>query len=232
MATGISRRVPMVETGFGRRHEALPPVEAGFIDLRTWFPEDLRHLPVEIELGSGRGTFLAQQAPLEPNKLFVGIEWAAPYFRYAADRARRLNLRNVQMLRDDGPLFVQKYLADKSVAQFHWYFPDPWPKAKQNKRRTFQENFLRPLHRLMMDPVPGASDTGCIRVVTDHLEYWAWMEDHAARVADIYERLPYVPPASAGEGEWVGSNFERKYRIEGRVFNGMILRKRVGKLGG
>ncbi len=226
MATGISRRQPIVETGFGRRHESLPPSENGHLDLKTWFPEDLRHFPVEMELGSGRGTFLAQQAPLEQSKLFVGIEWCSPYYRYAADRARRLNLRNVQMLRDDGPLFIQKYLADKTIAQFHWYFPDPWPKAKHNRRRTFQEGFLRELHRVLMDPVPGTSDTGCIRVVTDHREYWDWMEIHADRVSDIYERLDYVPPASALPGEWVGSNFERKYKIEGRVFTGMILRKK------
>lgn len=216
----------MDPTGFGRRQQDLPPAENGRLDLKTWFPEDLRHLPLELELGSGRGTFLAQQAPLEPNKLFLGIEWASPYCRYAADRARRLNLRNVQMLRDDGPEFIRRYLPEKSISQFHWYFPDPWPKPKHNRRRTFQEPFLRELHRVLVDPVPGVADTGTIRVVTDHRDYWTWMEDHADRVKDIYERLEYVPPVSAQPGEWVGSNFERKYRIEGRIFTGMILRKK------
>lgn len=231
MATGISRRQPMVTTDFGHRREDLPPAGPDGVierlDLRSWFPEPLRHLPLELELGSGRGTFLAQQAPLELNKIFLGIEWASPYYRFAADRARRLKLLNVQMLRDDGPEFIRQRLADKTVSQFHWYFPDPWPKPKQKKRRTFQEGFLRDLHRVLVDPVPGTDDTGTIRVVTDHRDYWSWMEDHAARVTDIYERLPYVPPTSAKPGEWVGSNFERKYVIEGRIFTGMILRKRV-----
>ena len=52
------------------------------------------------------------------------------------------------------------------------------------------------------------------------------MEDHAAQVEDLFERLPFVSPDSAGEGELVGTNFERKYRREGRPFNAMILRKR------
>ena len=67
---------------------------------------------------------------------------------------------------------------------------------------------------------------GSLRVATDHEGYFEWMEVHAARVDDVFERLPYVPPASAGPGEWVGTNFERKYQKEGRRFQGMVLRKR------
>jgi tRNA G46 methylase TrmB len=63
-------------------------------------------------------------------------------------------------------------------------------------------------------------------MATDHEDYFHWMEDHAAQVVDLYERLPFVSPASAGDGELVGTNFERKYRREGRPFNAMILRKR------
>jgi tRNA (guanine-N7-)-methyltransferase len=182
--------------------------------------------PLEIELGSGKGTFLCQQAPMELNKLFLGIEWSAPFYRYAADRARRAQMFNVQMLRVDGPVFIHHFVADRSVRQFHWYFPDPWPKARHNRRRTFQEGFLRDLHRVLIDPVAQQPDTGRIRVVTDHLDYWEWMQVEADKVADIFEREDYVPPISAGPGEFVGSNFERKYIVEGRRIQGMILRKK------
>ena len=57
--------------------------------------------------------------------------------------------------------------------------------------------------------------------------YFAWMSEHAAQVTDIFDRQPFEPPASAGEGELVGTNCERKYRREeGRVFNGMVLVKK------
>jgi hypothetical protein len=37
--------------------------------------------------------------------------------------------------------------------------------------------------------------------------------------------LEFTRPASAAEGEVVGTNFERKYRREGRPFYGAVLRK-------
>ena len=133
---------------------------------------------------------------------------------------RRLNMTHVQMLRADGVVFIRNYVPDESVHCFHWYFPDPWPKARHHKRRTFQQPFLRQhLHRILE---PG----GRIRVATDHLEYWDWMREHADQVRDLYDIEPFVSPASAQEGELVGTNFERKYIEEGREFNGMVLVKK------
>ena len=59
------------------------------------------------------------------------------------------------------------------------------------------------------------------------------MEAHFARWCDAshqwqgkpmyYERHDFERPASAGAGEVVGTNFERKYIAEGRTFNAAIL---------
>lgn len=226
MTKGLSNKPGGFDvTGFGRDQDELPEVGSGFLDLRAWFGfepwtgEGADPRTLEIELGSGKGTFLAQEAPLHPETLFLGIEWASQFYKYAADRMRRLNLKHVRMLHADGVVFVRNFVADESVSVFHWYFPDPWPKARHNKRRTFQEGFLRELHRVL-------TPDGRIRVATDHLDYWQWMQEHAAKVADLYDIEAFEPPASAGEGELVGTNFERKYRQEGRVFNGMVLVKK------
>ncbi len=226
MGKGLTRKHKLDVTGFGYDQDQLPEVGSGHLDLRAWFGfepwagqgNDPRLL--DIELGSGKGTFLTQEAPLHPDTLFIGIEWASQFYRYASDRMRRLNLANVRMLHADGVVFVRNFVPDHAVSTFHWYFPDPWPKARHNKRRTFQAPFLREeLYRVLK---PG----GRIRVATDHLDYWQWMQEHAAQVTDLYDIEPFEPPASAGEGELVGTNFERKYRLEGRVFNGMVLVKK------
>lgn len=205
---------------FGIHQDQLPPWEQGRIDLRTWFPEERRGNPLELEIGSGKGTFLAQQAEKTPGVNYVGLEWAAPFWRYAADRARRRGLENVRVVRIEAGLFVRQYVPDGCLRQVHIYFPDPWPKARHNKRRLVQEGFLREAHRVLTDR--GAM----IRIATDHADYFAWMEEHAGKVADLFERVPFESPEAAGEGELVGTNFERKYRREGRPFHGMILRKR------
>ena len=226
MGKGLTNKKALDVTGFGRDQDELPEIGSGYLDLVGWFgfepwtgeSEDPRTL--EIELGSGKGTFLAQEAPLHPGTLFLGIEWASQFYRYAADRMRRLGLANVRVLHADGTVFLRNFVADQTVSRFHWYFPDPWPKARHNKRRTFQEPFLRDVLYRVLKPA------GEVHVATDHLDYWAWMQEHAGRVADLYEIRPFEPPQSAGAGELVGTNFERKYRKEGRTFNGMVLVKK------
>lgn len=205
----------------GRLQEDLPPWEAGPIGIGRWFGFDRPELPLEIEIGSGKGTFLVQQAPLRPDVNYLGIEWARAYWRHAADRARRHGLGNVRLLRAEAGLFIRHYVADATLSQLHIYFPDPWPKARHNKRRLIQAPFLRDVHRALI-----SGGEGRVRLATDHADYFAWMEEHAAAVADLFDREPFESPESAAAGELVGSNFERKYRREGRPFHGMILVKK------
>ena len=194
---------------------------AGHLDIRRWFTTPDR--PLEIEIGSGKGTFLVQQAALQPDVNFLGIEWAKEFFTYAADRIRRHRMDNVRMMHTDATEFLHWRVPDACCRVVHLYFSDPWPKKRHHKRRVVQDRFLQDVHRILE---PG----GELRIVTDHMDYWAWMEEHFDRWCDpshdpCYERLTFERPASAGEGEVVGTNFERKYRREGRPFNAGILRK-------
>ena len=96
-----------------------------------------------------------------------------------------------------------------------------------------QDSVLEQAQRVLIDG-------GELRVVTDHADYFAWMEEHFARWADSVEspdpskpftRLAFERPASAREGEIVGTNFERKYRVEGRPFNAAVLRTKAARSG-
>ncbi len=205
------------EVGF--QDSDLPPTDQGRFDPRTWFSEDRRQAPIELEIGSGKGTFIVNQALATPDINYLGIEWARAYWLYAADRARRHNLNNVRMLRADASAFIRSWCPDAIFTQVHVYFPDPWPKARHNKRRLIQAPFLAELHRVLLPE-------GRVRIATDHADYFQWMNDHLAQVTHLFDKLPYESPAAAGEGELVGSNFERKYRREGRPFFSMILARK------
>ncbi len=221
MSFGLARGKTLDITGVGIDSADLPTTDvAPLIDPREWFGERAS-LPLEIEIGSGKGTFLVQQAPQQPDVNFLGIEWAGEFFRYAADRVRRNGVPNVRLLRADAVELIRHRCPDAVCTVIHLYFPDPWPKKRHHKRRSIQDQSLRDFHRILR------SD-GELRIVTDHDDYWQWMLEHVARAEAIFARGRFAPPGAGNpeESELVGTNFERKYRREGRPFNAMTLRKR------
>ena len=192
--------------------------ETSRVDPRTWFGADRRGLPLDLEIGSGKGTFLVQQAEAQPGVNYIGVEYARAYWLHAADRCRRRGLTNVRLVHEDAGTFVSWRMCDGVMRVVHVYFPDPWPKKRHQKRRLIQAPFLRELHRVL---APG----GEVRLVTDHDGYFAWMAEHAAEVADQFTIEPFERSDSADGVEMVGTNFERKYRREGRPFHAMTLRR-------
>ncbi len=236
MSFGLAKGREMDVSGIGRTREDLPPLpgpgapnHAQWIDPRAWFDDPSR--PFELEVGSGKGTFLIQQSVIQPQTNFLGIEYAGEFFRYAADRIRRNQIANVKLLYHDATEFIRR-VPDGIVTVLHLYFPDPWPKARHHKRRSLNDAFLREAHRMLING-SGGVPPGELRIVTDHPDYWEWMEEHFEKWTvgapgeggPRFERLPFTSPDSAKEGEVVGTNFERKYAREGRAFNAVVLRK-------
>lgn len=162
---------------------------------------------VEMEIGVGKATFLADQARARPEVHFVGIEWSRAYWEYACDRLRRQGYLNVRVVRAEALAFLRDFVVDASVAAIHALFPDPWPKKRHHKRRLFQEPFLAQIVRVL---APG----GRLQLLTDHADYFKQIRDLAAR--SLLRPTEFVPPATSADGELAGSNFERKYRREGR----------------
>lgn len=233
--------------------EAVTNPAAGRLDPRDWFADPAR--PLEMEIGSGKGTFLVQQAELQPEVNFLGMEWTHEFYAYAADRVRRRReadggLSNVRLLCSDATEFMHWRCPERFCRVLHLYFSDPWPKSKHHKKRVVQHAFMADVWRVLTDgsadSLNDGSDTqpvGELRVVTDHDDLWAWdrvrfdhwvtpaawkdlgIEAPAGTTNGPYSEVSFDRPESAGEGEVVGTNFERKFRREGRSFHATVLRK-------
>ncbi|MEN6578665.1 MAG: tRNA (guanosine(46)-N7)-methyltransferase TrmB [Phycisphaerales bacterium] len=175
--------------------------------------------PVHIEIGSGKGTFLLNQAAAQPEVSFLGIEWARKYYRYTMDRIGRRGLTNVRIIRADAPAFLRDFVPTESVDCFHIYFPDPWPKKRHHKRRLLQSANLEVIMRCLK---PG----GQIRLATDHEEYFQQMQDVTKACSALLEEIEFERPAGAREGERTGTNYERKYVKESRAIHTAAFRKR------
>lgn len=159
--------------------------------------------PVEIEIGSGKGSFLVEAAEARPATNFLAIEVATAYARYVADRVRRRDLRNVRVVEADAGRFLADHAPAGSVRVVHLYFPDPWPKKRHHKRRLVQPPFAREAARAL---APG----GELRFVTDHGEYF----EEATAVLDAESALERTDVPEEGMEDL--TNYERKYREEGR----------------
>lgn len=177
--------------------------------------------PVHVEVGSGKGTFLLNQARQHPEINYLGIEWANKYYLYSVDRMKRWGMRNVRILRADAREFVRHNIADETIDTFHIYFPDPWPKKRHHKRRFFQPANITEVYRILK---PG----GQLRTVTDHAGYYEFMcevmLEHPV-ISRQFRKVDFLPVETADEGEWVGSNFERKYIKEQRQFHALAMEK-------
>ena len=154
------------------------PDDQGMLSWQNIFLNDQ---PVELEIGSGKGTFLLAAATQFPNHNFVGIEWARAYCDFAADRLRRHGLTNARMVRSDANWWIRAHVPDQSLHALHVYFPDPWPKARHHKRRLIQTSFLQQAVRIL---VPG----GVLRVVTDHAGYF----EHIRAVVGEFKLLQII----------------------------------------
>src|SRR2546422_11051257 len=93
------------------------------IDLAQLFPATQ---PLEVELGSGDGSFLTEYAARHPDRNFIGVERLLGRLRKMERKALRAGLANLQGLRIESSYFLEYLLPHQSAIALHIYFPDPW----------------------------------------------------------------------------------------------------------
>ena len=108
------------------------------IDVASLFPAEQ---PLEVELGSGDGSFLAKYAHANRNRNFIGVERLLGRIRKLDRKGRREGLTNLRGVRIESAYFLEYLLPRHSAAALHIYFPDPWPKRKHRKNRLINDRF-------------------------------------------------------------------------------------------
>lgn len=177
------------------------PRETGFhrLDLREVFGNAN---PVILEIGSGKGRFLIGTAMERPDANLVGIEKSLHYHRVIRDRVMKRHLENVRLINHDAFLVLRDMIADATISEMHIYFPDPWPRKKEQKRRIIRPEVLKEIRRVLVDGGVGI-------YVTDHQEYF----EVAAPLIEAEFRAERRIP---GPQDVPRTNYEAKYRAEGR----------------
>jgi len=158
----------------------------------------------EVEIGFGKGRYLLRRAREKPEAGFVGVEVASAYYRLASKRARRRHLENIVLIRGEALYLLAASLPVEFASAVHVYFPDPWPKARHQKRRLFDAETVDLVLGLLS---PG----GSLYFATDHLDYgtvvYNILKEHPAVEVRVIEEL--WPDGAR-------TNYEAKYIQEGR----------------
>lgn len=179
----------------------LNPREIGFVrlDFTELFGNDNA---VILEIGSGKGRFIISTATERPDLNLIGIEKSLHYHRVIRDRVLKRNLQNIRLINHDAFLVLRDMLPDASLAEIHVYFPDPWPRKKEQKRRIIRPEVLEQFRRTLVEGGWGI-------YVTDHREYY---EVAAPLIEEHFRAERRIP----GPEDPPRTNYEAKYRAEGR----------------
>jgi tRNA (guanine-N7-)-methyltransferase len=170
-----------------------------------------RKVPVELEIGSGKGHFLTTIAALRPDSGFFGIERSQKWALHAATRAEKAGLPNVRFTHAEAIGFLEEFVASSSVAAVHVYFPDPWPKRKHEKRRIWGDAFVREILRVL-------EPNGHIHIATDVRAYFLAIQETLSGIAALEQvRAPR---------SWPITGYARKYLAVGRPVFGTMFAKR------
>ena len=144
----------------------------GIIKPKELFPS-LNPKEIVFEIGSGMGEATSQIAANNPETGYVAVEVHKPGIGALIIRAENLGVRNLKIINGDIYEVLTKHIDEKSIDAFHIFFPDPWPKRKQHKRRLLQPAFIELLARKI---ILG----GRINIATDWYPYAQEIEKNFA----------------------------------------------------
>jgi len=167
---------------YGRRHgKSLSARQQRLVDdlLPTLMPRaDDAAAAAILEIGFGAGEHLMALAGQYPDKIIIGAE---PFINGVAQLLSKIadengavfpQYKNIRIFPDDVRNLISAF--DFQFSDIYILHPDPWPKARHEKRRLCSAEFLKRISALL-------SQGGKIIIGTDHTDYYNWILDEAAR---------------------------------------------------
>lgn len=181
------------------------------IDLADVFGRPRRPGRFVLDIGFGYGDALIQLAKERPDELVVGVEVHTPGVAHLLDAIDSHGLRNVRVVEGDATEFVGR-LGAETLHEVRMWFPDPWSKRRQHRRRLVNEAFVDTVVELL-----GVG--GVLHVATDMADY-AW---HIQALCDAH---PELAGARVPRPDWRPlTSYERRGRQAGRDAVDLVYRK-------
>ena len=116
--------------------------------------KDSMYENIYLEIGIGKGAFIAECARRHPENLYIGIELNKGVVSLATKKIARFEaeigkvLTNLKVL-DYNALELENIFDAAQVDKIYLNFSDPWPKKKHEKRRLTSNAFLKVYNKIL-----------------------------------------------------------------------------------
>ena len=137
------------------------------IDL-TSLKKDNIHISKKLffEIGFGSGDIIYKQAKLNPENIYIGIEYYRKGIAQLIEKIETTKLENLKIFHGDARRVLAN-IPDEIFDEIWLFFPDPWPKKRHSKRRFIQLEMIELLHRKI-------KQGGKLLISSDDKNYIAW----------------------------------------------------------
>ena len=98
--------------------------------------------PIYLEIGMGKGKFINENAKLNPNINYIGLEKVSSIVCKSLVFFSEDKKDNLKYICNDAA-FLKDMFQDNEVKKIYLNFSDPWPKTRHEKRRLTSPKFLQ-----------------------------------------------------------------------------------------
>ena len=144
---------------------------------------DKKFQKISLEVGFGNGEFLIKQSNLNNDSLFIGCEVYLNGFSKVLNKINDRQINNIKICSINFIYLVQ-VLKNETIDQIYFINPDPWPKARHNKRRVIN---IKNLNLLASKLKKNCS----IIVTTDSLDYYKYIVSIFKNKDLIFRKIEY-----------------------------------------
>ena len=109
---------------------------------------------------------------------FIGIEVHTPGIGNVLVNIAKHQLSNIRLFNDDALIILNECILDHSLDRVQLFFPDPWPKTRQKKRRIVQPEFIKLISEKL-------KESGIFHLATD----WENYAQHMMKLLELEPTL-------------------------------------------
>lgn len=183
-------------------------VEGPLLDLGQVFD---RQAPVVLDIGFGGGEATIELAAAQPERDVVAVEVHTPGIARVFQAIEREGFANVRVVDGDVLDFLPR-VPKAAFSEIRVWFPDPWPKARQRRRRLIRPDIVTLL-------VEYLAPDGHLHLATD-------IADYAEQMIEVCSANPSLRGGPVPRPEWRPlTRYESRGLAAGRTPVDLIYRR-------